>query len=155
MLRFGTLMFLMLAACAAGCTSSTTATTVSGDTVTNTGGVGTGSVAGVSIEVRGLTTGEATVMPSVQTLAGPSGNYSRELWNITLGDVKIVFERFAEGPIELTVNENFYGTIEPGDAVLVDENRTVFVNEVERTTTARDFRDPVPARPADAAAAGD
>jgi hypothetical protein len=145
----------VLAACAAGCTSSTTVTTVAGDTVTNAGGVGTGSVADVSIEVRGLTTGEASVMPSVQTLAGPSGNYSRELWAITLGEVKILFERHAEGPIELTVDENFYGTIQAGDALLIDENRTVFVNGVERATTARDFRDPVPRESTNAAGAGD
>ena len=136
--------------CAAGCTSSKTVTTVAGDTVTNADGVGTGSVGGVSIEVLNLTSEDAGIVPGLQTLAGPSGNYSRELWKITLGEVIIEFDRRASQPIELSVNDEFYGTIQTGDALLIDENRTVFVNGLERSTTFRDYRDPVPVTDGDA-----
>ena len=129
-----------------GCTGSKTVTTVEGDSVTNEGGLGTGSVAGVGIEVRDLATDDVAITAGIQTLRGPSGNYSRVRWEITLGKVLILLERDEEQPIELTVDDSFHGTLQAGDELVIDENRTVIVNGVERPVTARDFRDRVRAR---------
>lgn len=126
---------------ACGCIASKTVGTAAGDSVTNQNGLGTGTVAGVRIEVRDLTTNDASVNHSIQTASGQNFSESHDVWQITLGEVLIVFQRHQGQSIHVTIDGHSYGTLQPGDSLLIDENRTVLVNGVERAVLDSDIED--------------
>jgi hypothetical protein len=61
---------------------------------------------------------------------GAQSTYNR--WEITAGEGKIEFERGGDGPISLAIDGEDYGTINEGDALLIDAQRQVLVNGTRR-----------------------
>jgi hypothetical protein len=129
-------MFLIVAMISVfGCgVSKVSTTTITGDSVTNKNGRGTGTVAGVQIVVEGLTDGSASAKHSVDASSGPAGSSQSNRWEIELGKVQILLERKDNGPISLEVDGKSYGSVSEGDNLLIDASRGVTVNGENRSS---------------------
>lgn len=106
--------------------------TTTGDTVTNKNGNGIGTVAGVEIKVQGLKSNDAGAKHTVKSADGSNGSTMSERWDVDFGEVKLVFQRENNGPVSLNIDGQDYGLVKDGDRLLIDENRTTFVNDQQR-----------------------
>ncbi len=129
------LMLVVLACCGCGI-SGVTSTTSQGDSVTNQGGLGTGTVAGVNITVQGLKQKNAAVIHSVHIAQGIESSTESHRWEVEFGEIKLVLASNDDQPISLTINGENYGTVDKGDELEIAANRAVIINGEERKSQA-------------------
>ena len=126
-------LLLVFAIICSGCSvTGVTSITTKGDSVTNQGGSGNGTVAGVNIRVLGLKQKDAAVTHSGTTVQGPENNSEHDRWEVAFGEVKLVLECSNDQPISLTIDGLDYGTVARDDDLLIDADRKVTVNGEER-----------------------
>ena len=125
-------LFLIFVSVSCNVSTTTTTTISNGDSVSNINGTGTGDVAGVDIEVQNLSKHNSGVTHSVRISETPSGAEQAETWDIKFGEVSVVMDREGNEAIELTVDGQRYGSLKEGDKLLIDADRNVIVNDVQR-----------------------
>lgn len=126
-------LLLVFAIICSGCSvNGVTGITAKRDSITNQGGLGSGTVAGVNIRVLGLKQKNSSVTHSVNVVQGPANSSESNRWEVEFGEVKLVLECGKDQPILLTIDGRDYGTVAKEDDLLIDANRKVTVNGKER-----------------------
>ena len=102
----------------------------SGDYIRSADGQATARIEGVEFTV--LAPGSGGSRSSVRSKSGPLPGTSETRHEVTLGNVTIVVEK-RDGRMTLSVNGTGYGPINPGDSVLINEAREVYINDQRRS----------------------
>ena len=137
MLIRGCFLILVVAAICTGCSGNgVTVIAPAADSVSNENGIGSATIAGVSIRVLGLNQNGAGVTHSVKTDQAPAGTTHWDRWDVSFGEVKLILERDNDQTILLNVDGANYGTVVKGDDLRIDADRNVTVNGQEREKQA-------------------